>query len=832
MRTAALRGARLDERRLETLDAGAGTGFTTEGIVERVDADRVTMLDQSPHQLSPGRAQAGAGGRAQAARRRRGAAARDRSLRPLRLGRLDRVLARARARDRRGLPRPQAGRRGARGRARAARRPLLRALAELWMLFPTEAQYREWFERAGFEDVELSAVAPDWYRDPRSRYAVAVSGRKPAAGPSPLAPSGAVEDLRAPLGLRERLVFAGRFVLGSLAGAVFVPVGSPRRCAGAGEPRASPCPRRSPLGALWRFSRPHTVIGTTVSIVALYLIAVDTLPGTRARRRAVGPVLDAGRRPRGQRLHRRRQPARGRRHRPRQQAVPAARRGRDDPRAGAHGGGGDGRARRGARRHAGRGRDGRGARRASWSGRRTRRRRCGSSASPWLASLCISGVRSVVVNLGVYAHFSLAFGDGTVSIPPSVWALTLVVLPFSLAIAILKDVPDAEGDRRFRIMTFTVRARRAARAAGRARGARARLPRHGRPRAARDPGGPAGRARRAGTSPRSACCWSGRARADPADPAVLHALLHARVEAVLPRVRARRARLPRRLRSPSAGCGGRPAPRSGRRSPRRAPPGARSAAAAARAGASSAWKPPGGIRAGRRGDGVGEAAASGAGDSARRGGRPGGGGRRRWRGRLWRRRAPALRGVSSAAAAPAGAGAGVSSAAAGAGTGAPTTYLRRRGRSSLAAGALRQHAGRLLPRVGEAVVLVEAALVGDAEVSRPARAAGRRRSARAAGRRGSRAPRRSRRRAARTPSRRRGSRAPTPGPRSPRRGRSARPRPAARRRGRARRARSRPRSRRNRVASGARPRGSAYRGGSDIKPPPGWAGQPEGSAPG
>ena len=32
---------------------------------------------------------------------------------------------------------------------------ILRWLAELWMLFPTEAQYREWFERAGFEDVEL-----------------------------------------------------------------------------------------------------------------------------------------------------------------------------------------------------------------------------------------------------------------------------------------------------------------------------------------------------------------------------------------------------------------------------------------------------------------------------------------------------------------------------------------------------------------------------------------------------------------------------------------------------------------------------------------------------
>ena len=51
MRSAALDAARLDERRLRTLDAGAGTGFTTEGIVERVDADCVTMLDQSPHQL-------------------------------------------------------------------------------------------------------------------------------------------------------------------------------------------------------------------------------------------------------------------------------------------------------------------------------------------------------------------------------------------------------------------------------------------------------------------------------------------------------------------------------------------------------------------------------------------------------------------------------------------------------------------------------------------------------------------------------------------------------------------------------------------------------------
>ena len=84
---------------------------------------------------------------------------------------------------------------------------------------------------------------------------------------------------------------------------------------------------------------------------------------------------------------------------------------------------------------------------------------------PFVAALCISGVRALAVNLGMYGHFALAFGDGSPTIPPSVWALTAFVLPFSFAIAVLKDVPDIEGDRRFRIATFTVRlgARRAAR---------------------------------------------------------------------------------------------------------------------------------------------------------------------------------------------------------------------------------------------------------------------------------------------------------------------------------------------------------------------------------
>src|SRR3954463_702738 len=73
-----------------------------------------------------------------------------------------------------------------------------------------------------------------------------------------------------------------------------------------------------------------------------------------------------------------------------------------------------------------------------------------------LASLSITFVRSAVVNVGVWLHFSRAFGAGY-EIDPAVWALIAVTVPFSFAIAILKDMPDVEGDRRYAIATFSVR---------------------------------------------------------------------------------------------------------------------------------------------------------------------------------------------------------------------------------------------------------------------------------------------------------------------------------------------------------------------------------------
>lgn len=75
---------------------------------------------------------------------------------------------------------------------------------------------------------------------------------------------------------------------------------------------------------------------------------------------------------------------------------------------------------------------------------------------PFWASLCIFSVRGAIVNLGLYLHFNQRF-NGLPQIPAAVWALTLFILVFTFAIAIFKDIPDLEGDRRYHISTFTVR---------------------------------------------------------------------------------------------------------------------------------------------------------------------------------------------------------------------------------------------------------------------------------------------------------------------------------------------------------------------------------------
>ena len=222
MRDRALALARLDDDALEVVDVGAGTGFATEAIVRAVAPDRVTMLDQSEHQLAR-------------AKRKRALAGvtklvGDAEALPFATDSRDRYVStgsieywpdpqRAIAEAYRVL-RPG----GVALLAGPLRRthPLARALSDAWMLFPAEEEYVAWFERAGFDRIERAHVAPDWWDPAWDPYAVAIAGVKPAAGEPPaLAPAP-----RANAGDDGRVTPArlARFALGSLAGAAFIPV--------------------------------------------------------------------------------------------------------------------------------------------------------------------------------------------------------------------------------------------------------------------------------------------------------------------------------------------------------------------------------------------------------------------------------------------------------------------------------------------------------------------------------------------------------------------------------------------------------------------------------
>ncbi|NEP15719.1 MAG: homogentisate phytyltransferase [Leptolyngbya sp. SIO4C1] len=74
---------------------------------------------------------------------------------------------------------------------------------------------------------------------------------------------------------------------------------------------------------------------------------------------------------------------------------------------------------------------------------------------PLWASICILSVRGAVVNLGIFLHARSQLGQQP-TVPARVWVLTLFILIFSFVIAIFKDIPDIEGDRRYNITTFSV----------------------------------------------------------------------------------------------------------------------------------------------------------------------------------------------------------------------------------------------------------------------------------------------------------------------------------------------------------------------------------------
>ena len=66
---------------------------------------------------------------------------------------------------------------------------LSRFFADVWMLFPKEEEYIEWFKNAGFTNVKLKRIGPKWYRGVRRHGLImgcSVTGVKPYSGDSPL----------------------------------------------------------------------------------------------------------------------------------------------------------------------------------------------------------------------------------------------------------------------------------------------------------------------------------------------------------------------------------------------------------------------------------------------------------------------------------------------------------------------------------------------------------------------------------------------------------------------------------------------------------------------
>lgn len=80
---------------------------------------------------------------------------------------------------------------------------------------------------------------------------------------------------------------------------------------------------------------------------------------------------------------------------------------------------------------------------------------------PFWAAVCIFSVRGAIVNLGLFLHYNWVL-KGAQAIPSQVWVLTLFILVFAFAIAIFKDIPDMEGDRQYNITTFTIKLGKAA----------------------------------------------------------------------------------------------------------------------------------------------------------------------------------------------------------------------------------------------------------------------------------------------------------------------------------------------------------------------------------
>ncbi|KAL7200789.1 hypothetical protein ACSBR1_032671 [Camellia fascicularis] len=202
-------------------DVGGGTGFTTLGIIRHVDAKNVTVLDQSPHQLAKAKQKE--------ALKECKIVEGDAEDLPFGTDYADRYVSAGRI-----LARPTTWHQGSiQGIETFGGKACLigpvyptfslsRFFADVWMLFPKEEEYIEWFEKAGFKDVQLKRIGPKSYRGVRRHGLImgcSVTGVKSASGDSPLQLGPKAEDVTEPV---NPFVFLVRFIPGGMAGTYYV----------------------------------------------------------------------------------------------------------------------------------------------------------------------------------------------------------------------------------------------------------------------------------------------------------------------------------------------------------------------------------------------------------------------------------------------------------------------------------------------------------------------------------------------------------------------------------------------------------------------------------
>ena len=75
---------------------------------------------------------------------------------------------------------------------------------------------------------------------------------------------------------------------------------------------------------------------------------------------------------------------------------------------------------------------------------------------PFWAAFCIVAVRSLIVNVTLFAHVA-GWSGPLLDLPPLVWLLAALMFAYSIAIAWFKDLPDDRGDAAHGVRTLTVR---------------------------------------------------------------------------------------------------------------------------------------------------------------------------------------------------------------------------------------------------------------------------------------------------------------------------------------------------------------------------------------